>query len=138
MKTLLLTVIITLFAAPCYAGSCADTQDAANKAMRERNEQVKESHNTTMPDPEETRGPLADCLGSVGSLGDAFTLGVSIPSMDQIVESMCGQVDSMIQDKMQEVLSEVKSSIPDIGQYNPFQVGGSASGISQSIIGKLK
>ena len=138
MKTLLLTIILTLCASPCYAGSCGDTQSAANKAMRERNAQVKESHNTTMPDPEDTRGPLADCLGSIGSIGDAFTLGVSFPSMDQIVASMCRQVDSLIQEKIDDVLSEAKSSIPDIGQYNPFQVGGSASGISHAIILHLK
>jgi hypothetical protein len=130
--------MFAVFAAPCSAASCGVTQNAAHQAMRDRNALVKESHHTTMPDPEETRGPLADCLGSIGSIGDAFTLGVSFPSMDQIVESMCRQVDSLLQDKINDVLSEAKSSIPDIGQYNPFQVGGSASGISHSIIGKLK
>jgi hypothetical protein len=47
-------------------------------------------------------------------------------------------MDSLIQEKINDVLSEAKSSIPDIGGNNPFQVGGSASGISQAIIGKLK
>jgi hypothetical protein len=51
---------------------------------------------------------------------------------------MCRQVDSLIQSKIQEVISEAKSSVPHIGGYNPFQVGGSASGISHAIIEKLK
>ncbi|MDR2820411.1 MAG: hypothetical protein LBB60_07780 [Desulfovibrio sp.] len=138
MKTLILAVLLCLVAAPCFAGSCGDTQSAANSAIKERNGMVKDSHNTMMPDPEDTRGPLADCLGSIGSIGDAFSLGVSFPSMDQIVASMCRQVDSLIQDKMNDVLNEAKSSVPDIGGNNPFQVTGSASGISSSIIRKLK
>jgi hypothetical protein len=138
MKILLIAALLTLLAAPAFAASCSDTQNAANNAMKERNAKVRDSHNTMMPDPEDTRGPFSDCLGSVNSIGDAFTLGVSLPGMDQIVESMCRQVDALIQDKMNDVLSEAKSSIPDIGGNNPFQVSGSASGISHSIIGKLK
>lgn len=138
MKTLILTIALCLFAAPCFAGSCGDTQSAANAAIKDRNGLVKDSHNVMMPDPEDTRGPLSDCLGSINSIGDVFTLGVSFPSMDQIVASMCRQVDSLIQNKMDEVLNEVKSSVPGIGGNNPFQVTGSASGISSSIIRKLK
>jgi hypothetical protein len=138
VKALLPVVIVMLYAPPCFAGSCPDAQSAADKAVRERNGKVKESANTMMPDPEETRGPLADCLGSIGNIGDAFTLGVSLPGMDQIVDGMCKQVDSLIQDKMNEVLSEVKSSIPDIGGNNPFQVSGSGKDLVGAITGKLK
>ena len=140
MKKLLPLCIVLLIScsSPCLAGSCEDSKNAANTAIKERNERVKDSHNVMMPDPEETRGPLSDCLGSISNIGDAFTLGISIPSMDQIVESMCRQVDSMIQDKMNDVLSELKSSIPDIGGNNPFQVSGSASSISSSVMNKIK
>ncbi|MDR2051672.1 MAG: hypothetical protein LBQ63_07885 [Deltaproteobacteria bacterium] len=138
MKTLILAVLLTICAAPALVGSCGDTQNAANAAMKERNAQVKDSHNVMMPDPEEDRGPLSDCLGSIGSIGDIFSLGVSFPSMDQIVAGMCKQVDSLIQNKMDEVLSEVKSSIPDIGGNNPFQVSGSGKDLAISLTGKLK
>ena len=60
----------------------------------------------------------------INSIGDAFNLGVKIPSMDQLIEGMCKQVDSMIQEKMNQVLSVVRSSVPSIGQNNPFQVSG--------------
>jgi hypothetical protein len=135
---LLSALLLMLFVMPCFAGSCPDAQSAADKAVQERNAKVKESANTMMTDPEETRGPLADCLGSVGSIGDAFTLGVSLPGMDQIVDGMCGQVNSLIQDKMNEVLSEVKSSIPDIGGNNPFQVSGNGKDLAGVLTGKLK
>ena len=59
MKTLLLTLLLVFTAVPCFAGSCSDTQSAATNAIRERNAKVKEAQNTTMPDPEEDRGPLA-------------------------------------------------------------------------------
>ncbi len=138
MKTLLLTLMLMLVAAPCFASPCDDTQNAATGAIKERNARVKETHNTTMPDPEEDRGPLSNCLGSIASIGDAFSLGVTIPSMDSIVNGMCRQVDSMIQTKMNEVLSEARSSIAAIGRNNPFQVSGSGSDVAGSLIRKLK
>ena len=138
MKALLLTLMLVLTSVPCFAASCSDTQNAATGAMKERNTRVKETHNTTMPDPEEDRGPLSNCLGSIASIGDAFSLGVTIPSMDSIINGMCRQVDSMIQTKMDEVLSEARSTINGIGQNNPFQVSGSSSGIVSGIIGKIK
>ena len=138
MKALLVAILLTAFAAPCFAGPCADTQGAANAAIKERNSRVKESHNVLMPDPEEDRGPLSDCLGSVNSIGDVFTLGVKIPSMDQIVAGMCKQVNSMLQDKMNEALSEVKSKVSEIGQNNPFQVSGNGGDLATSLMKKLK
>ena len=138
MKTLCLTLALVLCAAPALAGSCSDTQSAASNAIKERNSAVRESHNTTMPDPEEDRGALSSCLDSVSSIGDAFSLGVSLPSMDQIISGMCNRVNSEIQSKMNEALSEARSSIGGIGQNNPFQVSGSSSGIVSGIIGKIK
>ena len=138
MRTLLLTLSLVLCAAPSFAGSCSDTQSAASNAIKERNSAVRESHNTTMPDPEEDRGALSSCLDSVSSIGDAFSLGVSLPSMDQIISGMCNRVNSEIQSKMNEALSEARSSIGGIGENNPFQVSGSSSGIVSGIIGKIK
>ncbi len=138
MKTLCLTLALVLCAAPALAGSCSDTQSAASNAIKERNSAVQESHNTTMPDPEEDRGALSSCLDSVASIGDAFSMGVSLPSMDQIISGMCNRVNSEIQSKMNEALSEARSSIGGIGQNNPFQVSGSSSGIVSGIIGKIK
>ena len=138
MRVLLALFLLIIFAMPCYAGSCGDTQEAATTAIKERNGHVKESHNSMMPDPEEDRGPLSNCLGSIASIGDAFSLGVTIPSMDSIINGMCRQVDSMIQSKMNEVLSEARSSVAAIGRNNPFQVSGSGSDVTGSLIRKLK
>jgi hypothetical protein len=139
MKTIIIsTLALLLLASPSHAASCADTQNAANTAVKERNENAKSAINTTMPDPEDTRGPFSGCLDSIHSIGDVFTLGVSFPSMDQIVAGMCNQVDSMIQEKMHEVLSEVRSTVNEIGNNNPFQVSGSGANIGINISGKLK
>ena len=138
MKTVLVMLMLVLVAVPCLASPCDDTQSAATGAIKERNARVKETHNTTMPDPEEDRGALSSCLDSVSSIGDAFSLGVSLPSMDQIISGMCNRVNSEIQSKMNEALSEARSSIGGIGQNNPFQVSGSSSGIVSGIIGKIK
>ena len=137
-RSLLLSLMLLFVAAPCLAAPCGDTQNAVTTAIKERNARVKETHNTTMPDPEEDRGALSSCLDSVASIGDAFSMGVSLPSMDQIISGMCNRVNSEIQSKMNEALSEARSSIGGIGQNNPFQVSGSSSGIVSGIIGKIK
>ena len=140
MKTCVFFTLLMLLLAvsPGYAASCADTQNAASAAIRDRNTFAKDSINATMPDPEDTRGPFADCLDRINGIGGAFTLGISLPSLDQIIAGMCNQVDSMIQDKMHEALSEIRSTVNRIGRNNPFQVSVGGHGIGANISGKLK
>ena len=90
-------MLLTVFATPCFAGSCQDTQEAVSAAILERSGRVSDSHNVLLPDPESERGPLSNCLSVINHIGDGFTLGVNLPSMDQIIAGLCNQVDSMIQ-----------------------------------------
>ena len=138
MKTVVALFLLLAFATPCHAAMCDDPQNAANAAINERNARVQDSHNVLLPDPEDTRGPLANCLGSIGSIGDAFTLGVKLPSMDQIVASMCSQVNSMIQSKINEVMNKAKNTISEIGGNSPFVVHGTGTDIVISVKNKLK
>ena len=138
MRTILCFIMLLLMAAPCFAGPCADTQNAASAAIRDRNAHARNTINTTMPDPEEGRSAFAGCLNSISSIGAAFTLGISLPSMDQIIAGMCRQVDSMIQDKMNEVLNEARSTVNEIGRNNPFQVSAGGHNIGVSISGQLR
>ena len=133
MKILLTLTLLFSFTAPCFAGPCDDTQSAASAAINERNSRVKDSHNVLLPDPELERGP-----GSINSIGDAFTLGVKLPGMDQIIAGMCKQVDSMIQSKMNEIMNAAKNRVSEIGQNNPFVVHGSGTDIVISVKSKLQ
>ena len=127
-----------VLAAPCFAGSCQDMQEAVSGAMRERNGRVSDSHNVLLPDPESERDSLSSCLGSVNAIGDAFSLGVTLPSMDQIVAGMCSQVDSFIQQKINDAHNQVLNTVNDIGGYNPFKVYGTSGDYIVKITGKLK
>ena len=139
MKTFIVGILLLfLLASPSYAASCADTQNAASAAIKERNDLATGGINITIPDPEETRSAFAGCLSSINAIGSAFTLGISLPSLDQIISALCNQVDSMIQQKIHEVMSQVRSTVNEIGRNNPFQVsaGGQNIGINLSV--KLK
>jgi len=138
MRTLLCFVLLLLLATPCFAAPCDDTQSMANAAMRDRNAYAKGAINTTMPDPEAGRGAFSNCLNSIGTIGNIFTLGISFPSMDQIIAGMCRQVDSMIQDKINDVLGDVRSSVNEIGRNNPFQVSVGGHNIGPRISGRLR
>jgi hypothetical protein len=136
MKILIIgSLCLLLLASPSYAASCSDTQNAASAAIRERNELATGGINITMPDPEETRGSFTNCLSSINKIGSAFSLGITLPSLYMIIEGLCNQVDSLIQQKIHEVMNQVRSTVSGIGSNNPFQVsiGGQNIGLNLSV-----
>lgn len=68
--------------------------------------------------------------------GEAFSLGVTIPSMDKIIEGMCNQVNSMMEEKVNEALNEAKKATSAF--TGPFEINGSPSAISNSLISKIQ
>ena len=137
MRSCVLVLLLLTWALPCHA-DCPDAQSAASAAMRERNAKVRETLNTTTPDPEETRGDLSSCLGGISSLGDAFSMGITLPSMDDIMNQMCRQVEGLLQSKLDEALGEARSTISEIGKNNPFKVNGSGADIAGALTQKIK
>ena len=79
MKYILMVLLCMALAVPCFAASCQDMQDAVGGAIQERNGRVSETHDVLMPDPETERDALSICLGSINGIGDAFSLGVTLP-----------------------------------------------------------
>ena len=139
MKTFFAAILLlTAFAAPCFAGSCQDTQEAVSSAILERSGRVTDSHNVLLPDPESERGPLSNCLSVINHIGDGFSLGVSLPSMDQIIAGLCNQVDSMIQQKINEAHNKVLSTVNEIGGNNLYKVYGTSGNYIIKIKDKIK
>lgn len=138
MKYIVTFLLCMILVTPCFAGSCQDMQDAVGGAMRERNGRVSNTHDVLMPDPETERDALSGCLGSVNAIGDAFSLGVTLPSMDQIVAGMCSQVDSFIQQKINDAHNQVLNTVNGIGGYNPFKVYGTGGDYVVKMTGKLQ
>jgi len=123
MKYIVTFLLCMALAAPCFAGSCQDMQDAVGSAIQERNGRVSDTHG---------------CLGSVNAIGDAFSLDVTLPSMDQIVAGMCSQVNSYINRKINEAHNQVNNAVNGMGGNNPFKVYGTGGDYIVKITGKLK
>ena len=122
-----------------YAAGCEDVESAAQQAAKDRNAQAKKTLDEMMSAAEDSRSAIASCLDSVAALGDAFSMGVSIPSIDQILEQMCNQVDSYIDQKISQGMNEVETSISGaLGNNNPFEVSLNPSDISKPLTGGLK
>lgn len=138
MKYIVTFLLCMILVTPCFAGSCQDMRDAVGGAIQERNGRVSNTHDVLMPDPETERDALSGCLGSVNAIGNAFSLGVSLPSMDQIVAGMCSQVNSFIQQKINDAHNQVLNTVNDIGDYNPFKVYGTGGDYVVKITGKLQ
>lgn len=111
---------------------------AGVSGLEQRNGRVSDTHNTMIPDPESERDALSGCLGSINALGDAFSLGVTLPGMDQLVAGMCHQVDSLIQQKINDAHNQVLNSINGIGGNNPFKVYGTGGDYVVKLKEKLK
>ena len=138
MKYLVTFLLCMVLATPCFAGSCEDMRDAVGGAIQERNGRVSDTHDVLMPDPETDRDALSGCLGSVNAIGDAFSLGVTLPSMDQIVAGMCKQVDSYIHQKINDAHNQVLNTVNGLGGKNPFKVHGTSGDYVVKIKEKIK
>lgn len=137
-RILLLSVLCLSFASPCPASSCQDVQDVAGTAMQQRNGRITDVYNTLVPDPESERKSLATCLDCVNDIGDAFNLGVTLPDIEQLIEGMCNQVDSLIQQKVNDAHNQVLNSVNGIGGNNPFKVYGTSGEFLLQLKGGLK
>ena len=131
-------MLLMVFATPCFAGSCQDVQDSVSAIIQERSGRVSETHDILLPDPESERGPLSNCLSVINNIGDAFSLGVSFPSMDQIVAGMCNQVNSLIQQKINEVHNQALNAVNNIGGSNLYKVYGTGGDYVIQIRDKIK
>ncbi|MBQ9407121.1 MAG: hypothetical protein IJU37_10365 [Desulfovibrio sp.] len=140
MKQALLLIALCLAVWPVQTkASCEDMECAAKAAAQARSEQTQRTLNTVMPAPEENRSALTSCLDSLNAVGDSFSMGVSVPSMDQILESICRDCNSYIDSKIHAASAEVENEIEGVlGTNHPFQVGMSASNISNPLMRKLK
>ena len=137
MRIVLSLLMVLVLATPCMAGGCQDTQDAVGQAMKARNGRVKDTLNVLIPDPEEERDLLFDILGSVNVFGDGFSLGITFPSLQQIIGAACSKAQHMVQDKIREAQNDALNSIPSIGGNNPLKVNGGTDYINP-LTGKIK
>ena len=139
MRTIFAVImLLTVFATPCFAGSCQDTQEAVSAAILERSGRVSDTHNVLLPDPESERGPLSNCLSVINHIGDGFTLGVNLPSMDQIITGLCNQVDSLIQQKINEAHNQILSTVNQLGGNNLYKVYGTGGNYVIKIKDKIQ
>ena len=138
MKYIVTFLLCMALAEPCFAGSCQDMQDAVGGAIQERNGRVSDTHDVLMPDPETERDALSGCLGSVNASGDVVSLGVTRPSMDQMVAGQGSQANSYINRKINEAHNQVNNAVSGMGGNNPFKVYGTGGDYVVKITGKLQ
>ena len=139
MRIILAVIVLLIVSAtPCVASSCQDTQEAVSAAIVDRSGSVTNNHNVLLPDPESERGQIANCLSVINNIGDTFSLGVTLPSMDQIVEGLCNQVDSMIQQKINEAHNQVLSTVNQLGGNNLYKVYGTGGDYVLKITDKIQ
>ena len=137
MKRLVSCTIIAaisfMLCLPCQAAQSCPESSAVDAAINQRNEDVKEVYDDTMPDPEADRSEFEDCLSGIMDLGDIFSMGVKIPHFD-----LCGKLNSMLQQKMREAMNKARRSADGFSQQMPFQVNGDPSASVGKLLNKIR
>ena len=138
MKYIVTFLLCMVLAAPCLAASCQDMREAVGGAIQDAMDEYPTRMTCLLPEPETERDALSGCLDSVNALGDAFSLNVTLPGMEQIIDGMCGQLNSHINQKINEAHNQVNNAVNGMGGNNPFKVYGTGGDYVVNITGKLK
>ena len=115
---------------------CDDMATAGSGAARKRNNMVKETLNAAIADPDEARDPLANCLSIVHALGDAYSMGVKLPSLEEIIAALCEYADAEVNDKITNALRRSEMAIR--ANVTSFKVGLSSGSISDPLKDLIK
>ena len=86
MKYIAMFLLCMVLAAPCFAASCQDMQDAVGSAIQERNGRVSDTHDILMPDPETERDEM--CIRDSGYSTGVKIVFRTIPSMPPVLEDL--------------------------------------------------
>lgn len=128
MKHITFFILILLIANPAISASSCPETGAAQTALSERNSMISGVFES-VPNPEDDRELIAGCIESINAIGNSFSLGVSFPSLDNLIGKMCEMVNSYIQSKISEAMNKVK--VPSsFGSGKLYQVDVSPDEIS--------
>ncbi len=118
-KVVILLLCSFLFSFPCFAEEtpCDDVIEATKEAASNRNSQVQEVLDVGMPNPGDYRWEIAGCLDVIAKTGDIFSMGVTIPSMDDIITGLCKEASRQINDVVNDTLGNVKRETWQLKRY---------------------
>lgn len=118
---------------------CGDVAAAAEAAAKARNDNAWDALDRNIPAPEEGRDGVIGCLDVLGGLADAFSMGVVIPGLEEIIGTMCAEANSYINQKIRKGMREVEHRIQkEFGSSAPFQVNANPGDLAGSLTGRLR
>lgn len=123
-----------VFAAPCDQAN-ETLKEAQNKQLEEMSEIYDE-----VTDPKDHRNASGSCLDIVMDMGSGFDMGAMIPSIDSIIEGVCQEVNSQINQQISNITGKVKSQATgQLGELkSKFNVNGNPASIAKDALGGLK
>lgn len=130
--------IVALFSLLClpisaFAAGCPETS-IHEAAKANRNAYIKELYDTAIQNPEDTRSQSA-CLSSIESIGDIFSFGVSLPSVDELIGQICAQVDSILQEQINGAINLATTTVQEASS---FEVVANPQDMVSDLINSLK
>lgn len=140
IKRIFIVFVFIFFASTTVAAEpCQDLKAVVDEAIKARNAQVKATYNAAIIDPAEDRSSLLSCLGSINSLGNMFSMGVTLPNFQSLLDKVCNSIDSAIQNKINEAMAQLEqTATQNLGGINPFHVNIDGESIVDDLIGKIR
>ncbi len=138
MKYFFISLLIICVTSIAFAENCPEI-DLVRETIDRRNNAAQELYDDMMPDPRETIELLNGCLQIVNNLGAGFSLGVVLPSLDEILQSLCEVASDTINDKINGVLNSMKEELTgQFGFDSNFVINIDPDDISSELLSKIK
>ncbi len=113
-------------------------KEAVKKSVIYRNDICRDKYNKIMPDPEDFRSALALCLSSIQKLSAGFSLDAFLPNLSDLLMAACKELDSEIQNKIDELLEESSTTEILFGNSVEFHVNIDYNSILSDLTDKIK
>ncbi len=107
MKKIILCLFALLFLQnQALAGNCPE-DSVVEEIKKAQTDFITEIYDTAVGNPSDSR-EFANCLSSIEDIGDIFSMGISLPSMDDILDKVCDELDHQLKNAINEAKDKVK------------------------------
>ncbi len=138
MKKILLMFLLSLcLQTKAFAGKCPE-DSIVEEAKKAHADFITEIYDVAVGSPSDSRN-LSACLGSIEELGNIFSMGVSLPSFDDVLDKVCDEADSYLQNSINEAKNKLNEMKDEVLEQNPtFSVVLSPDKVVNDLLGRLK
>ncbi len=136
-KIFITLAIIACTASTSFAATGCPEESSIDKTKQEYIDKVIDIYDTAVGDPSDSRA-FSNCLSGVEGLGDIFSMGISLPDVDGLLDKLCDTADSYLQDAINQAKDKITDIKDEITEDPVFKVVMNPDDLVNDLLGDLK